>query len=243
MRIYKKDNYISMSRQVANIISAQIIVKPSCVLGLATGSTPVGAYQQLIKWYQKGDLSFEQVRSINLDEYVNLSTDHPQSYRYFMDNNLFNHVDINVKNTYVPNGLTNDAAKSCEDYNKLIQDLGGIDMQLLGIGHNGHVGFNEPEDAFELGTHVVKLKETTLKANARFFDGKIENVPTHAITMGIKNIMHAKQIVVAASGIEKADIIKQSFFGPVMPEVPASILQLHPNVILVGDSDALSKIF
>ncbi len=214
-------------------------MKPDCVLGLATGSTPVGAYEQLIKWYDKGDLSFAQVRSVNLDEYVGLSPEHPQSYRYFMQNHLFNHVDIDPANTHVPDGLAADPKQACADYDQLVHDLGGVDLQLLGMGHNGHIGFNEPEVKFELGTHVVELAPHTLQANARFFEDDIAKVPTHAFTMGIKNIMHARKIVIAVSGAEKAEILRTAFRGPVMPEVPASILQMHPDVTLVGDKAAL----
>ncbi len=242
MRIYQREDYTAMSRQVANIISAQIIVKPDCVLGLATGSTPIGAYKQLIAWQKKGDLSFDHVHTVNLDEYVGLPTTHDQSYRYFMNDNLFNHVDVDMSRTHVPNGLADDPAEACRQYNQLIDDLGGIDLQLLGMGHNGHVGFNEPEPAFELGTHVVELQPSTLEANARFFGDDPKNVPTHAITMGIKNIMHARKIVVAVSGADKADIVYRAFRGPVMPEVPASILQMHPDVTLVGDKAALAKL-
>ncbi len=242
MRIYQRDDYTAMSRQVANIISAQIIVKPDCVLGLATGSTPIGAYQQLIAWQKKGDLSFDHVHTVNLDEYVGLPTTHDQSYRYFMNDNLFSHVDIDLSRTHVPDGLNPNPSEACAQYNQLIDDLGGVDLQLLGMGHNGHVGFNEPDPAFELGTHVVELADKTREANARFFGDDPKNVPSHAITMGIKNIMHARKIVVAVSGADKADIVYRAFRGPVMPEVPASILQMHPDVTLVGDKAALAKL-
>ncbi len=240
MRIYCSENYETMSRVAANIISAQIIFKPNCVLGLATGSTPIGAYKQLVKWQKKGDLSFTQVRSVNLDEYVGLSPEHSQSYRYFMNENLFKQVNINIENTNVPNGMAENPEEECSRYNSLIEELGGIDLQLLGIGHNGHIGFNEPEAAFNLNTHVVKLSETTIEANSRFFDNDISKVPTHAITMGIKSIMHARKILVVASGADKSDILVKTFMGSVMPEVPASILQMHPDVTLVGDKAALS---
>ncbi len=231
-----------MSRKAANIISAQVIVKPDCVLGLATGSTPMGAYKQLIEWYKKGDLSFSATRSVNLDEYVGLAPDHDQSYSYFMKQNLFNHVNIKPENTHLPNGLADDPEAECLRYNRLISDLGGVDLQLLGMGHNGHVGFNEPGVAFELGTHVVKLADSTIEANARFFDGDKAKVPTHAMTMGIKNIMHAKKILLTISGESKADIMLQALRGPVMPEVPASVLQMHPDVTVVGDRAALHKL-
>ena len=239
MRIYVTEDYNAMSRRVANILSAQVILKPDCVLGLATGSTPVGAYKQLVEWYKKGDLDFSQVRSINLDEYVGLAPTHDQSYRYFMQSNLFDHVNIVPANTNVPNGLAEDAAEECRRYNEVIHTLGPIDLQLLGMGHNGHIGFNEPSDVFELETHVVNLTETTIQANARFF-ASADEVPRQAMTMGIQTIMQAKKVLVAVSGKDKAEIVKKAFTGPVTPNVPASILQMHPDVILVGDEAALS---
>jgi glucosamine-6-phosphate deaminase len=228
-----------MSRQAANILSAQVILKPNCVLGLATGSTPIGMYQQLIDWYNKGDIDFSQVHSVNLDEYLGLAPTHEQSYRYFMQTNLFDHINIKPENTNVPNGLAADPHAECDRYNKVIADLGGIDVQVLGMGHNGHIGFNEPEQAFELETHVVDLTENTIDANARFFASRDE-VPRQALTMGIKSIMQARHILVVVSGQDKAEIVKKAFQGPVTPLVPASILQMHPNVSLVGDEAALS---
>ncbi|MDD3340008.1 MAG: glucosamine-6-phosphate deaminase [Lachnospiraceae bacterium] len=241
MIIYKAKDYKDMSRKAANIISAQVIMKPDCVLGLATGSTPIGAYEQLIEWYKKGDLDFSAVTSVNLDEYKGLSGDNDQSYRYFMQHNLFDHVNIDPKSTHVPNGTEADSAKECQRYEDLIQSLGGVDLQLLGLGHNGHIGFNEPCDFFETMTHCVDLTQSTIDANARFFATKDE-VPTQAYTMGIKTIMQAHKILVVVSGEDKADIVKRAFFGPVTPQVPASILQMHNNVVLVGDEAALSKV-
>ena len=230
-----------MSRKAANIVSAHVILNPACVLGLATGSTPIGMYKQLIDWYNKGDLDVSQVKSVNLDEYVGLAPTHDQSYRYFMQTNLFDHVNIDPANTNVPNGLASDPEAECERYNQVIRSMGGIDVQVLGMGHNGHIGFNEPGHAFELETHVVNLTERTIEANARFFASKDE-VPKRAITMGIKSIMQARQILVVVSGEDKAEIVKKAFYGPVVPEVPASILQMHPNVVLCCDKAALSKI-
>ena len=241
MKIYVSDDYKDMSRKAANIVSAHVILNPSCVLGLATGSTPIGMYKQLIDWYNKGDLDFSQVKSVNLDEYVGLAPTHDQSYRYFMQHNLFDHVNIDPANTNVPNGLASDPEAECERYNQVIRSMGGIDIQVLGMGHNGHIGFNEPGQAFELETHVVNLTDRTIEANARFFASKDE-VPKRAITMGIKSIMQARQILVVVSGEDKADSVKKAFFGPVEPQVPASILQMHPNVVLCGDKAALSKI-
>lgn len=240
MRIYTAKDYKDLSRKAANIISAQIIMKPDCVLGLATGSSPVGLYEQLVDWYQKGDLDFHEVRTVNLDEYKGLSGDHEQSYRYFMNRHLFDHVNINKANTNVPNGRARNLEAECKRYNDLIQSLGGIDMQLLGIGRNGHIGFNEPEDAFEKETHVVKLTESTIEANSRLFDNPDE-VPRYAITMGVKSIMQAKRVLLIASGQDKAEAVYQSLFGPVTPHVPASILQMHNNLTVVADQAALSK--
>ena len=241
MRIYECADYRAMSRQAANIISAQVIMKPECVLGLATGSTPIGVYDQLVEWYNKKDLSFLRTRSVNLDEYRGLSGTHEQSYRYFMQTHLFNRVDIRPENTNVPNGLAVDTDAECARYDKVIQDLGGIDLQLLGMGHNGHIGFNEPCDAFIMGTHLVNLTESTIEANKRFFASE-EDVPRQALTMGIMHIMQAKKILVVVSGEDKADAVAKAFAGPVTPQVPASILQIHPDVVLVGDRAALAQL-
>ena len=239
MKIYRAEDYNSMSRRAANILSAQVILKPDSVLGLATGSTPVGMYRQLVNWYEKGDIDFSQVHTVNLDEYLGLAPDHDQSYRYFMQQNLFDHSNVRPENTNVPNGLASDPEAECRRYNEVIAGLGGIDLQVLGMGHNGHIGFNEPEEAFELETHVVDLTENTIQANARFFASKDE-VPRRAITMGIKSIMQARHILVVVSGEDKAEIVRRAFAGPVTPLVPASILQMHPHLSLVGDEAALS---
>ena len=241
MKIYVAEDYQSMSRKAANIVSAQVILNPASVLGLATGSTPVGMYKQLIDWYNKGDLDFDQVKSVNLDEYVGLAPDHPQSYRYFMQTNFFDHINIDPAATNVPQGLAADPAAECARYNQVIRGLGGIDIQVLGMGHNGHIGFNEPGNAFELETHVVDLSERTIQANARFF-ASADEVPRQAMTMGIKSIMMAKKILMLVSGEDKAEAVWKAFAGPVTPQVPASILQLHPYVTLVGDKAALSKL-
>lgn len=241
MKIYAAKDYTDLSRKAANIISAQVIMKPHAVLGLATGSTPVGTYRQLIEWYQKGDIDFSQVSSVNLDEYEGLSGGHDQSYRYFMDYHFFNHIDIKMENTYIPNGLAKDAEEECLRYNNIIKSLGGIDLQLLGIGENGHIGFNEPGVAFEKETHLVTLTDHTRECNARFF-ANLREVPTHAFTMGIKNIMSAKKILMLATGENKAKALYDSLFGPVVPGVPASILQLHNDCIVIGDEAALFQI-
>ena len=216
-------------------------MKPHAVLGLATGSTPVGAYKQLVEWYNKGDLDFANVTSVNLDEYKGLSPENDQSYRYFMNTNLFNHVNINKERTFVPNGLEPDSEKACAAYNETIRSVGGIDLQLLGLGNNGHIGFNEPNGQFDRTTHCVNLTQSTIEANKRFFASE-EDVPRQAYTMGIKTIMQAKKILIVVNGENKADIVERAFFGPVTPEVPASILQLHNDVTLVGDEAALAKI-
>ena len=239
MNIIRAKDYQDMSRKAANIISAQIIMKPDCVLGLATGSTPVGTYRQLIEWYEKGDLDFSRVSTVNLDEYRGLTHIDPQSYYYFMQENLFDHVNIDKAATHVPDGTNPDAADACAKHEQIIKSLGGIDLQLLGMGNNGHIGFNEPGAAFEKETHLVDLAESTIRANARFFTS-IDEVPKQAYTMGIRTIMQAKKILVVVSGEGKADIVSRAFFGPVTPEVPASILQMHPDVTVVCDEAALS---
>lgn len=241
MRIYKADGYEGMSRRAANIIAAQIHMKPDCVLGLATGSSPVGTYQNLVEMFKAGDLSFAEVKSVNLDEYKGLAPTHEQSYRYFMQSNLFDHVDIKAENTNVPNGQTGDAEAECARYDALIRSLGGADLQLLGVGRNGHIGFNEPGPVFVRGTHVVDLTESTIEANKRFF-ASADDVPRQALTMGIGGIMSARKILVVASGEDKAQAVQKMVEGPITPEVPASILQLHPDVVLVGDAAALSKL-
>lgn len=242
MIVYRARDFHDMSRKAANILSAQVILKPSCVLGLATGSSPIGVYAQLIEWYKKGDIDFSEVRTINLDEYRGLSANDEKSYRYFMNVNYFEHINIRPENTFVPNGLERDADKECIRYEELIRSLGGIDMQLLGLGHNGHIGFNEPGAAFEAYTHCVTLTDSTREANKRFFGSKDE-VPTQAYTMGIKTIMQSRRIVVIVSGGSKAEMVKRALFGPITPEVPASALQLHNNVTLVGDAAALALIY
>ena len=241
MKIYVADDYKGMSRKAASIIASQVTLKADSVLGLATGSTPIGMYEQLVEWYKAGDLDFSAVKTVNLDEYVGLAPEHDQSYRYFMNDNLFNHVNIDKTNTHVPNGLAADPAAECQRYDRVVEEMGGVDIQVLGMGHNGHIGFNEPADHFPLGTNLVNLQESTINANARFFASKDE-VPKQAMTMGIRTIMMAKKILVVVNGEGKADIVKKAFTGPVTPQVPASILQLHPDVILVGDKAALSKI-
>ncbi|MDO4621796.1 MAG: glucosamine-6-phosphate deaminase [Eubacteriales bacterium] len=241
MRVIKAADYKDMSRKAANIISAQVIMKPNAVLGLATGSTPIGTYEQLVEWYKKGDLDFSQVTTVNLDEYIGLSHDHEQSYYYFMNKHLYSKVNLDLSRCYVPNGLEMNASKACTEYEQLVKRVGGVDLQLLGLGHNGHIGFNEPGSAFEMTTHAVTLTSSTLDANKRFFES-VDEMPKAAYTMGIKTIMQAKKIVLIVSSADKAEILKRIIEGPVIPEVPASILQLHNDVTIVADAAACKYI-
>ena len=241
MSIIAAKDYEHMSRQAANLISAQVILKPDSVLGLATGSSPIGTYQQLIEWYKKGDVDFSRGRSVNLDEYVGLDLSSDQSYVYFMRHNFFDHINIDLANTNVPCGVNPNAEEECARYDALIRNYGGIDLQLLGLGPNGHIGFNEPDDAFPKGTHKVALTDATIQANKRFFE-KEEDVPRYAYTMGIRDIMQARRVVMVVSGAGKAEIVKQAFRGPITPRVPASILQLHQDFTLVADEAALSAL-
>lgn len=240
MVICRAKDYKELSRKAANIISAQVIMKPDCVLGLATGSSPVGTYEQLIEWYKKGDLDFSRVSSINLDEYKGLDPENDQSYRYFMNKHLLTKVNIPLENTYVPDGTEPDSEKACAAYNEILHRVGPADLQLLGLGHDGHIGFNEPSDHFADETQCVDLEEITIQANKRFFASEAD-VPRQAYTMGIGTIMRTKAVLVVVSGEDKADILNQVINGPVTPKVPGSILQFHPNVMIVADEAALSK--
>ncbi len=240
VRIYHGETYEAMSLRAAHIIAAEIHHNPACVLGLATGSSPVGTYKNLVTWVKNGELSFKDVQTVNLDEYKGLAPDHDQSYRYFMDTNLFNHVDIDPANTRVPNGLAEDLAAECAAYDEMIASLGYADLQLLGVGNNGHIGFNEPDDHFIKETRVVDLAPSTIEANARFF-ASADDVPKQALSMGIGCIMAARRILLIASGESKAQAIYDAFCGPITPKCPASILQLHKDVVVVADRAALSK--
>ena len=241
MRIIRTKNYDEMSRKAAAIIAAQVIHKPNCVLGLATGGTPVGTYKNLVEWYKSGDLDFSEVSTVNLDEYRGLPREHRESYWSFMHRNLFDHVNIPQDRINLPDGTNMDADAECKRYDAVIASMGGVDLQLLGIGHDGHIGFNDPSDAFDMGTHCVDLTEETIEANKRFFASRDE-VPRQAYTMGTHTIMSARKVLMIVSGRDKAEIIKKAFFGPVTPHVPASILQMHPNFVLVADEDALSLV-
>lgn len=241
MRIYYAENYEKMSRKAADILAAQVTLKPDSVLGLATGATPVGLYRALAVDHREHGLSFSKCRTVNLDEYCGLAADHPQSYAYFMQKMLFSNIDICPEHTYLPDGKNIDADAECQRYDALLASLGGIDLQLLGIGHNGHIGFNEPAACFSTGTHRIRLTESTIHANARFFVRE-EEMPEYAYTMGIRPIVQARRILLVVSGAEKAEILEQALFGPVTPHVPASILQLVPDLIVCGEAGALSDI-
>ncbi|NLO21877.1 MAG: glucosamine-6-phosphate deaminase [Syntrophomonadaceae bacterium] len=237
MRIILADNYEEMSRKAADIVRSQIVLKPDCVLGLATGDTPMGMYQELIKMYENKEVDFSEVTIFNLDEYYSLSRENPQSYYYYMHHNFFKHINVKKENTYIPNGTATEIDEECRNYEEQIKNKGGIDMQVLGIGANGHIGFNEPDVNFEAETHLVKLDEMTIEANSRFFSSK-DKVPTSAISMGIKTIMQSRMLVLLANGESKADAIYKTIKGKICPEVPASIIQLHPNATMVIEKNA-----
>ena len=231
------DTYEDMSRKAADVIAGCLATKPDCVLGLATGSTPIGLYADLVQDCAEGRISFADATTFNLDEYRGLDPQHDQSYRYFMEHNLFSHVDIEAARTHVPDGACPDAEAACAAYEQSIAEAGGLGLQLLGLGHNGHIGFNEPAPDFPKYTHCVALTESTINANSRLFDS-IDDVPREAYTMGIGTIMRARRILVVASGEDKAQIVHDAFFGPVTPQVPASVLQLHPDVTVIVDAKA-----
>ena len=237
MRIIVCQNYEEVSKKAAQMILSQVTLKPNSVLGLATGSTPIGMYENLVKLNKSGDIDFSVVRTFNLDEYYNLPKESDQSYHYFMYQNLFNHININPANIHIQNGMTNDVDAECERYDSLIKEAGGVDIQVLGIGNNAHIGFNEPTVNFEKGTHLVELEESTIEANSRFFDN-IEDVPKKAITMGVGSIFKSKKILLIATGENKAEAIYNTVYGKVVPEVPASILQFHSDIVLILDKDA-----
>lgn len=239
MKIIKAADYDDMSKKAANIIFSQVSLFPKCVLGLATGSTPIGTYKELIERYRKGDIDFSSVRSVNLDEYCGLTPDNRQSYHYYMNENFFKHINIKPENVHVPDGFAKD--EDCCKYDDMIASFGGIDLQLLGLGKTGHIGFNEPSDSFDRYTHKVALKEQTIKDNSRFFSS-IGEVPKSAVTMGLMSIMQAKRVLMVVNGLEKAGILKKALCGPITPQVPASILQLHPDFTVVADKEALSAV-
>ncbi len=236
MKIYKVTDYDALSKRAASMLAAQIIGKPDAVLGLATGSTPTGTYQYLRTWQREGILDFSGIRTVNLDEYRGIARTNAQSYYAFMRENLFDHVNIKEENTYIPNGEEADGDKVCREYEALIRRLGGVDLQLLGIGQNGHIGFNEPAESFAEACHCVDLARSTIEANQRFFE-RAEDVPRQAYTMGIGTIMRAKKILLLASGREKAKALYQAVCGPISPKLPASVLRLHPDVTILADEE------
>lgn len=239
MKLISTPNPQAMGTTSAQLIAETIQKKPNCTLGLATGSTPIPLYEALIKLHQEG-LDFSRVKTVNLDEYCGLGADHDQSYHYFMRQVFFQHINIKPENVHIPNGLAEDTAAESQRYEELIQKLGGIDLQVLGIGTNGHIGFNEPSDTFHKYTREVTLAEDTIRSNARFFE-RMEDVPRTAISMGIKSIMQARSIMLLSSGPSKAQILHQSLTGPITPQVPASVLQLHPQLTVVATLDSLTS--
>ncbi|MBE6065116.1 glucosamine-6-phosphate deaminase [Clostridium cochlearium] len=237
MKVLIKDNYNELSKAAALDILELVKEKPNCVLGLATGSTPVGTYEKLIEFYKEGKIDFSKVTSFNLDEYRGLPEDHPQSYKFFMNDVFFNHINIKKENTFLLNGMATNIEKECMEYDKKIDNKGGIDLQILGIGGNGHIAFNEPSEELILFTHLTKLKSKTIKDNSRFFNSQ-EEVPTEALTMGIGSIMKAKKIILLISGECKAEIAKKLIKGQLTTKLPASLLHLHPNCTVILDKEA-----
>lgn len=241
MKLIVVNNYEELSKVAAKEFSKVIKEKENAVLGLATGGSPVGMYKELIRMYEQKELNFSKITTVNLDEYIGLNPEHNQSYRYFMNNNLFNHINIDKSNTFVPNGLAEDLEAQCKEYDQKISELGGIDIQLLGVGNNGHIAFNEPNNELSSGTHIISLTDNTIEANARFFDN-IDDVPRKAITMGVGGIMKAKKIILIASGESKAEAIKGIFSGKITTANPATMLQMHRDVTVIVDEAAAKLI-
>ncbi len=237
MKLIIAKNYEELSKVAANEMADVVKNNPSAILGLATGGSPIGMYKELIRMNKEGEIDFSKVTTVNLDEYVGLSGEHPQSYRYFMNDNLFNHINIDKKNTYVPNGLAENIEEECKNYDNKIAELGGTDVQLLGIGNNGHIAFNEPDENLVSGTHLTNLTQDTIEANARFFDS-IDEVPKTALTMGLGGIMKSRKIIVIASGESKAEAVKEMVSGKISTKMPASMLQMHRDVTVIIDEDA-----
>lgn len=240
MEIKVCNNYEEMSAYASRIIASQIILKPNSVIGLATGSTPIGTYKELIRMNKEQKIDFKDVVTFNLDEYYPIKQTNNQSYKHFMNENLFNHINISKENTHIPNGETTDPAFECQKYDKMIEDAGGIDLQILGIGQNGHIGFNEPNDYLIPETHVTDLTQNTIEVNSRFFDN-ISDVPTKALTMGMGTIMKSKKIIILANGRSKHDIVNQLINGKISTNIPASLLKVHPDVILICDKEAYAS--
>ncbi|MFD0674030.1 glucosamine-6-phosphate deaminase [Cohnella sp. GCM10027633] len=241
MNILTFDSDGKLNEAAANIIIGTVQTTPRAVLGLATGGTPVGIYKEVVREYDRGMISFKNATAFNLDEYVNIPADHPESYHSYMNQHLFSHIDLPADGRHIPDGNAADPAAECRRYDSLIERAGQIDLQLLGLGHNGHIGFNEPAHALIRGTHVVELAEETLEANARFFDS-IDEVPRQALTMGVGTILKAKKILLVVKGADKADIVARALQGPITTDVPASLLQTHPNLIVLLDEPAASKL-
>ena len=241
MKIYVVKDYEAVSKQAAEIISDQIKEKQNSVLGLATGSSPIGIYKLLVEKYKAGAISFKEIRTVNLDEYKGLNELNENSYHYYMNDNLFSKVDINPANINIPNGMALNDNAECARYEEVIKSLGGIDLQLLGLGENGHIGFNEPGTPFKVRTHVVDLTESTIHANSRLFE-RIEDVPRQAYSMGVNTIMGAKKILLVVNGAKKADALAKVINGPVSTEVPGSVLQTHPDVTIICDEEAAAKL-
>ena len=241
MKIYVEKDYQNLSKVAANIVKKEMEKKPNITLGLATGSTPEGMYRELIRMYKEEGLDFSKVTTFNLDEYVGIDEEHPNSYHYFMKDILFDHININLNNTFIPDGKAKDLEKYCKEYDKLIEEKGGIDLQILGIGENGHIAFNEPSEVLNVGTSVVNLTQSTIEANSRFFDS-IDEVPKTAITMGIGTIMRAKKIVLLANGKKKAKVVKELLNeDKITTQLPASMLLLHPDVTVIIDEEAYNE--
>ncbi|NLY77756.1 MAG: glucosamine-6-phosphate deaminase [Tissierellia bacterium] len=238
MKIIVQPNYEALSKRAAEIVREEMEKKRNIVLGLATGSTPLGLYKELIRMHKEEGLDFSQVTTFNLDEYIGIDYDDPNSYHYFMESNLFNHINIDRENTFIPDTNVEDLEAYCKEYDRLIEEKGGIDLQILGIGVNGHIGFNEPDEELKVGTNIVNLTESTIQANSRFFDS-IDQVPQNAVTMGIGTIMKAKQIILLASGKSKHEVMKELIKGDkITTQLPASLLLLHPNVTVILDEEA-----
>jgi glucosamine-6-phosphate deaminase len=241
MQIHRYENAAQVGEAAALLIGAQLLHKPDSVLGLATGSSPIPAYRELIRLYERGVLDFSHAVTFNLDEYCRLPVTNPCSYHYFMREQLFDHVNLLPEHTHVPDGNAPDMAAECARYDQAIADAGGIDLQVLGIGRNGHIGFNEPSDQFVYGCHVVKLTQSTIEANRRFFDSE-EDVPREAVSLGVGSIMNADSVLLIATGQDKADAVHRAILEDIDPSTQASILRTHPNVIFLLDQAAASKL-
>ena len=238
MRVILCDTYEEISKHAAKLVASQIYLKPNCVLGLATGSTPIGLYEELVRLYRAGEISFQEVITFNLDEYYPISPENSQSYHHFMNRHLFSKVDIRPENVHILNGETDNPDEECRKFDEEIENCGGIDLQILGIGRNGHIGFNEPDDALNTSTHITDLTQSTIEANSRFFDS-MESVPRQALTMGIATILTSKKIILLANGKEKHEAVSQLLTEEIDTEVPATMLKIHPDVVLICDRDAL----